>query len=207
MDKLKFLVTGAFVGAAILVVGFFFGQNLNSVPRAGGVVIHNVSESFDAGLEVNGTTAIDSSRGGSFVTMTATGETRLFAPRHTGSVLNVASSSVTTLTAAQVCDNAVITQPDWTGIASGTAIMNLPSAATLYSDCLTTNGDSFQFLFRNLHATAGSSTAVVAGASTTLVGVDSNADIINGANEAWVRLIRYSATELVGIITEVTAAD
>ena len=134
-------------------------------------------------------------------------ETRINMPRQTGSVLNMASSAVATLTAAQVCDNSVVQKGDWAGIASSTAIVNLTTAASLFADCLTTNGDRFSILFRNTNATAGSSTLIVAGASTTLVGVDSNADVINGVNEAVINFIRYSATELVADIREITAAD
>lgn len=134
-------------------------------------------------------------------------ETRINMPRQTGSVLTIASSSVDTLTAAQVCDSSVIAKNSWDGIASSTAITNLPTAASLFADCLTTNGDTYSVIFRNLHTTAGSSTLVVAGASTTLVGVDSSADIINGANEARIIFTRYSATELIADIRELTAAD
>ena len=134
-------------------------------------------------------------------------ETRINMPRQTGTILTIASSSVDTLTAAQVCDNSVVAKASWDGIASSTAITNLPSAANVYARCLTTNGDRFSILFRNLHTTAGSSTAIVAGASTTLVGVDGNADVINGVNEAVLNFIRYSATEMIVDIREVTAAD
>mgnify|MGYP001619548180 FL=1 len=135
------------------------------------------------------------------------GETRINMPRQTGTILTIASSSVNTLTAAQVCDNSVIAKNSWDGIASSTAITNLPTAAALFADCLPTNGDTFSIIFRNLHTVAGSSTAITAGASTTLVGVDANSDIINGANEALLEFVRYSATELIVIIREYTAAD
>ena len=139
--------------------------------------------------------------------LTGTGDVRLKVPVQSGTVTTIASSSVDTLTAAQVCDSPVIAKASWDGIASSTAITTLPSAATMFADCLTTNGDSIQITFRNLHTTAGSSTAITAGASSTLVGVDANSDIINGANEALLEFIRYSATELIVVIREFTAAD
>ena len=50
----------------LLVVGLVVGLLLASIPfgghKLGSVVVHNVSESFDAGIDVNGTTVIDSSR-------------------------------------------------------------------------------------------------------------------------------------------------
>ncbi len=190
----------------ILVVFMLFNGNSNSL---GGTTNYDALDTTD-GYSVDGTAIVDSS-GNLTITGTRTasvaGDVRLKVPVQTGTVTTIASSSVDTLTAAQVCDSSVIAKNSWNGIASSTAITNLPSAASVYADCLTTNGDRFSILFRNLHTTAASSTAIVAGASTTLVGVDANADIINGVNEAVLNFSRYSDTEMIVDIREITAAD
>lgn len=162
------------------------------------------------GISVDSTNVFDGSGNLTLTgsrTASVAGDVRLKVPVQIGTITTIASSSVDTLTAAQVCDSSVIAKNSWEGIASSTAITNLPSAASLYADCLTTNGDTIKLVFRNLHTTAASTTAITAGASTTLVGVDANSDIINGANEAMLEFVRHSATELIVIIREFTAAD
>ena len=180
MKDTKNIIIGVLVIAVFVLSGFYLAKPVSFGGASG--TLHTNDEQFLA-------------------------ETRINMPRQTGTILTIASSSVDTLTAAQVCDNSVIAKNSWDGIASSTAITTLPTAATLIADCLTTNGDSFKFIFRNLHTTAGSSTLIVAGTNTTLVGVDSNADVINGANEAVITLTRYSATEVIADIRELTAAD
>ena len=191
----------------ILIIAIFFGGNSSNNLR--GTTNYDALDVTD-GISVDSTNVFDGSGNLSLTgsrTATVAGDVRLKVPVQTGTITTIASSSVDTLTAAQVCDSSVIAKNSWDGVASSTAITNLPSAANMYADCLTTNGDSIQIAFRNLHTTAGSSTAITAGASTTLVGVDANSDIINGANEAILEFIRYSATELIVVIREFTAAD
>ena len=208
---------GVLVGVAVsisLIVGVGIGAFSGGNSPFGGVVseIDFFRAGFKAGtgnqlvVDKNGnlTESATSIFSGNFI---ASSDVRLKVPVQTGTVTTIASSSVDTLTAAQVCDSSVIAKNSWNGIASSTAITNLPSAANIYSDCLTTDGDTLQIVFRNLHTTAGSSTAITAGASTTLVGVDANSDIINGTNEALLEFVRYSATEMIVIIREFTASD
>ena len=131
---------------------------------------------------------------------TATGESRISHLRETGTVLTPATSSVITLTAAQLCDNPIVVLGDWTPAASGTAVLNLPTAGTIFSDCLTTNGDSFELLIYNDASASASSTLITAAASTTLYGFDTAEDIILGGSVALLKVWRKSATEMeVGI--------
>mgnify|MGYP001559581442 FL=1 len=188
----------------ILVIALLSGNS-----NLGGTTNYDALDVTD-GISVDSTNVFDGSGNLSLTgsrTASVAGDVRLKVPVQTGTVTTIASSSVDTLTAAQVCDSSVIAKNSWDGVASSTAITNLPSAANMYADCLTTNGDSIQITFRNLHTTAGSSTAITAGVSSTLVGVDANSDIINGANEAMLEFIRYSATELIVVIREFTASD
>lgn len=188
----------------ILVIALLSGNS-----NLGGTTNYDALDVTD-GISVDSTNVFDGSGNLSLTgsrTASVAGDVRLKVPVQTGTVTTIASSSVDTLTAAQVCDSSVIAKNSWNGVASSTAITNLPSAADMFADCLTTNGDSIQITFRNLHTTAGSSTAITAGVSSTLVGVDANSDIINGANEAMLEFIRYSATELIVVIREFTASD
>lgn len=200
-----------FTIAAIVVVGLaLIGAAVYSGKPSLGNVAYEIQD-FREGVYSGVARQFSIGRTGNVVTagtLTATtSDVRVKNPVQTGTITNIASSSAITLTAAQVCDSSVITQPDWTPITSSTATMTLPTAAALYADCLTTNGDTYSFTIRNLHATAGSSTAVIANTSTTLVGPTANDDIINGANEAVITLIRYSAAEMLAVIREQVAAD
>lgn len=197
----------AVTAVVVVLVGLKLVGNQSAESFGAAIGITRYPNSGIAARFLNITATAGTATAGTDGSFIASGENRLNTPRNTGGVTVLASSSVRTLTAAEVCDSAVIVRGDWAGIASSTAEVVLPSAGTLFADCLTANGDSFTFLFRNTNATSASTTAVIAGASTTLVGLDSNADIINGANEAFIRLVRYSATELVAHIVEATAAD
>ena len=76
----------------------------------------------------------------------------------------------------------------------------------MFADCLTTNGDRISISFRGL-GEAASTTYIVAGASTTLVGDTANDDIIDGGGEALLTFVRASASEMLVIIQEFVAAD
>lgn len=196
----------AIVVLVIAAAGIYMASGAPSL----GNVAYEIQD-FREGIRAGVARQFTVSRLGAVVTsgtLTATtSDVRVKNPVQTGAVTNLASSSVATLTAAQVCDSSVIQKGDWTGNASSTAILNLPTAANLYADCLTTNGDTYTFTFRNTAVAAASTTAIIANTSTTLVGIDANADVIAGANEAVIRLVRYSATELLAFIDEFTAAD
>lgn len=189
----------------VLVLVIAFGGSSKSL---GGTTNYDAIDVSD-GYSVDGTSIIDGSGNFSIAgTLTASaGDVRLINPVRTGSVYNMASSSVATLTAAQVCDNSLITHGDWAGIASSTAQINLPTAANMYADCLTTNGDELKLYYSNTNLTAGSLTAILANTSTTLVGIDANADTIAGSNEAVLRFVRASNAEMKVFIDEYTGAD
>ncbi len=134
--------------------------------------------------------------------ITATGDIRLKNPVQTGSVAALTGGTTSTVSAANICDSNVITYTP-TGANSSTT---LPTAAQMFADCLTTNGDEVDIVFRNL-SVAASTTIIVANTSSTLVGVSANDDIIDGQGEALLRFVRASATELLVFISEYVAAD
>ncbi len=147
---------------------------------------------------ISGTAALSS-------TLTVSGETQLSTLVHGGDELSMASSTtrfssstgVYTMTAADICNNSIISVEDWTGAPTGTAIFALPTVTTLFADCLDTHGDVKEFLFRNEASTAGSSTRIVAGTNIVLTESDnsSGADVvIAGSNSATIKLWRLNAT-------------
>ncbi len=175
------------------------GDNALEVENNSGtdqLVVHGAG-----GVTISGTSTISGAS-------TISGEARIAGLRRTGSVATLSTSTPPVVTAAQVCGNPIWNQPDWTGRASSTDTVTLPSAGDVFSDCLTTNGDSFgPILFVNSASAAASTTLITAGASSTLIGVDGNADVINGGNKAYLNFHRYSATEMVVEVREATDAD
>ncbi len=113
-----------------------------------------------------------------------------------------ATSTAVTLTAAQVCDS---NQIRW-DITTVSTTLNLPTVANTVANCLTKNGDRVSFWFANVSTSTG---AIVTIASSTweLVGVGAGSDLIDGANQAKVTLIRTSATAGYAILEEFIAAD
>lgn len=210
MDKFKNVVIGALV-VALLLSGFLY---LKATDRLGGITYSK--EDFPQGLfagrgrqfEVSNVGVLTSSgamtQSGAF---TATGESRINRVRNTGSVLTIATTSVGTLTGDQFCDNGLVIFPDWAGVASSTAILNLPSFANAITSCLSTDGDEFTFWIYNEASAAASTTLIVAGASTTLTGLDSNADVLNGGNKLLVTVSRASSTQMTVDLVEKTDAD
>ena len=140
--------------------------------------------------------------------LTATGESRINRVRDTGSVLSPAPSSVVTLTVAQFGDSSLVRLGDWAPAASGTAVLNLPVAEGVFSDCLTTDGDSFSFVISNLASASGSSTLITVGsASTTLFGFDTAEDVLLGGSRALIKVWRASSTAMHVSIDNFVEAD
>lgn len=197
-------ITIAVLAVLVVVFGAFsFGSG---VLGSAFTTEYNVKEFLNT-VTFSGTTSVSggfTASGGLTATgaLTGSGDVRLKVPVQTGTVTAVNNTSTLTLTAAQICDSSVIAATS-SAVATTTT---LPTANTMFGDCLTTNGDTISILFRGLGG-AASTTYVVAGASTTLVGDTSGDDIIDGGNEAFITFIRASASEMVAIIQEFVAAD
>lgn len=219
MNKYTWLAVGLVVG---LVLGFGLRAPIQSL-STGGVVVHNVTETFDAGIEVNGTTAISSARAAFFTAITNTGAFTQSALATLSAGLTVsdgetnvenfvqgdsdgAALSITgatsTLTAAQVCDNSLITFAP----AASPATTTLPVATSTVADCLTQDGDWREFAIRN----ASSGTLLAISTSTgDLLHVPTNASstsgkdaIIDGGNYAWIKMLRVNSTTVQFLVDE-----
>ena len=186
--------------------GMYFGTGRQaSIDRSGAIVTSGgitntgaftgTTGTFSSTLGVTG--AFTGTSGAFSTTLAVTGETQLSSLVQGGSVLSPTSTAPVVLTAAQACNNSIVNVTDWTGRASSTDTLTLPSVTTLYADCLNTQGDFLEFLFRNNASTAGSSTLIVAGTNIVLTESDNGADadvVIAGGNSAIIKLWRVLGT-------------
>lgn len=173
------------LGVVLLGGGIILGMSIASPAQLGGM-IHNVQESFDEGIAVDGYERISGTgvmvEGGADATLT--------------------SGTDVTITAAQICDSTVLTFLA-TGAASTTT---LPTVATLVVDCLRVDGDAKTILFRNTGATATATAPIAAGAGMVLLEPDGQDVVIAGGNSALIHLFRTSVTEIVVSVDELIDA-
>ena len=123
-----------------------------------------------------------------------------------GSLLTLTPATTTVaITAAQLCNNNVISHAS-NGL---TTSSTLPASSGVTDDCLSTNGDSVEFVFRN--TTTTSETTIVAGdASTTLFGVGINSstvDTVPSGNSVIVKVVRVGVDTLIVFLTQANDAD
>jgi len=113
---------------------------------------------FPQGFKAGSTnqSSIDSS--GNFVT---TGSIDVGRFRQGGTVTTLYAS--TTLTAAQVCNSSVISVAASSTVHQAGITLTFPATSTLYSDCLTINGDSIDLLIVNATSSSGASTTFAEG--------------------------------------------
>lgn len=184
----------------------------DSNPIMGGL-IHNVQESFDEGIAVDGTEVIDGD--GNWVgaitgtsetlssTLTVTGETNVANfVQGGGSYTSADGSTHVVLTAAQMCDNSYI------GITPSAGVINVTTASTtaLIADCIPAIGDTFTFHYENL-ASAATTTTIVAGGSIDLI-EPSGGDVVIAQNEdATIQVINVDGTVVKVIVTSLQAGD
>jgi len=197
-------------GVTVNIENFY---EASSEGRLGGE-IHNVLESFDAGIAVNGTTVIDSSGNydgsitsdtGTFSsTLAVTGESQLSTLIHGGLVKQVDLADGTTdlLTAAEMCN--------YSGIIYTTegadATITVASTTDLIADCLDTDGDRKSITFQNASLFATTTTL-----SANTDGDDIQFQVLVGdgvfasTSSVTLDMFRASSTEIIMYIKE--AAD
>ncbi len=173
------LKLGSVVGVAAaiaLVIGLVVGYAAHGGISAGGINVEK--EVFVNGIWANSPAEqivdnearwIGEILTGSSATSSFAGPTIMtgsFTPDAIGSgaLTLTATTTAQTLTAAQVCDNAVI---DWPTTTS-TGALTLPTAVALQADCLDTVGSYRDVVFRNTNSVATSSYSFTAGASSTI---------------------------------------
>ena len=177
-----------FSGAAILLIGLIIGvvgSGGSQVPMGG--LIHNTQESFDEGIAVDGYERIS----GKGVLVEG------------GDMTTIASAATGSVTAAQFCDSSVLL---WAPTAAS-GDLTLPTSASLAADCFNVNGDSKTILYRNLTATAATTSQIVAGTGMVLLEPDGQNIEIAGGASALIHAIRYSATVIIVTVDEFIDAD
>ena len=189
-DKLK-LGIALLVG---LVVGLGFGT-LKPQNTLGGQTGDNFATrgnlSASGTLTVAGATDLQAAITATGITMT--GDTRVAGFAKTG-LTALGTAATTSITAANVCDNATLSRNPQVATASTT----LPTATALAADCMTANGDVVEFTLINISTTAASSSVFkAADASTTIRLVSTVAatttQTVAGLGAATVRIVRTAA--------------
>lgn len=205
----------ALVGVLALVVtasavGYDKIFNITNYYEAGqtgdslGGQIHNVLESFDAGIAVNGTEIINSSGAitGSSI-LTIAGESQLQRVVNGGVVLASSTTKALTLTAAQACDDSVIAL---SGVGADSFAITLPATSTLAADCLNTVGDTLSLIYMNTSTAVGTTTTITTNTDYQLLSDDANGDIIAGQDSAIITITRL-ATEMIATVNPFTSAE
>jgi hypothetical protein len=196
-NNLLFSIMAAII---ILMIGVVIGIKVADRSGQTGGLVHHVQEIFSAGLiaegNIEGTSATLSS------TLAVTGETNLDTLVQGGDVWSTSTDVAATLTAAHVCDNSVIRVDPLVSAVN----LTLPATSTLYADCLTTAGDTKEFLLEN--ATSGAAAiTIVAGTGVTLL-EPSGGDVVINQNEwALFRMTYVDGMEVAVTVTSIQDAD
>jgi hypothetical protein len=110
-------------------------------------------------------------------------------------------ASVNTLSASNICDQSYI--PVTVGNTT-TAVLNFPTAAALYADCLTANGDTKSIYIYNTETV--SSTSFLAGTSSTIHYASTTAGISDStlypARGIWVTFVRTALATMQILFTQ-----
>ena len=204
-DKIKKLAVPILLVLVIVFATLWMYSEASKSVSFGGLV-HNTQEIFSFGIKAGSSAEEVINSSGVWtgsISQSSSDSSRLYLPTFGGAVAALTSGGTVTSTAAQICDNSVLT---FTPTGTITASTTLPTITSMYADCLTTNGDTHTLLFRNLSG-ATSTILRVADASSTLVGVAATDDLVGAGNEVLLRFIRYSATEMIVAISKLVAAD
>lgn len=178
MDKKTYIVVGVVV---VLAVGLFLlGRSTAPTPQyipVGGVSFED--ETFTQGFET-------------------------FAPAYIGGKKTTLTAGATvTITADQFCDSSILSFAP----SQATASTTLPTAASINSQCLTTDGQRHSLWFTNTGA-AASTTIMKAGTGMVLMEPDGQNVVIAGStSKVMIDCVRYTSTEVWCTIDEVIDAD
>jgi len=181
-----YLVNGTTIGANITTTNFYASTS-------------NVSNVFivDSSGNASTTGTFIVSGSASLATTTSTKLVTVDGLKFTGATTTVSGGGAVTLTAGDICDNAILRQSPTIAAASTT----LPAATALIDDCLPSVGSFKDLLFRNVAGTAASSTYVVASTGITILYASgtSATGAIKGGEDVLMRFI-YTGTGVVEVI-------
>jgi len=115
-------------------------------------------------LGVSGATTLSS-------TLTVSGESNLARTIQGGSTATISGLASSTLTAANLCDNSVLSITPTTTWGNPITL-TFPATTTLYADCLTANGDFISLLLVNATSSYGASTTLAEGTGSPSSGIE-----------------------------------
>lgn len=116
-----------------------------------------------------------------------------------------ATSSDGILTAAVLAANNCITGTA-TGAGQAAITLTLPATSTM-TTLIPNAGDCKAFIYNGQALAAGTTTTFAAGTGWDIVGIDTNADVIAGLNNATLLACRETDTDVTGFISEYVPAD
>src|SRR3990167_4691262 len=199
MENIKNVIITALISALIsslVFVGFSLvgNQSAESQDILGALGITRFPNSGIATRYLNLSSGVATSSPQGDGTLTVSSRTQLDRVAFGGtSATVIASAATVTVTAAQVCDSSIIEWPAGQANASST----FPAAADLIANCLPSQGEYKDLLWRNTGAMAVSSTIFVAGASTSIQYATSVAPLapsIAGGDSALIRFQTVTTT-------------
>jgi len=148
---------------------------------------------LEGGIEVDSASYFDAavtiSAGGLSI---SAGDVRLPSLVQTGATTTLTASTtdmtVNLVTAANICDNGLVAFSIGN---TTTPTFTLPATTTLYSDCLTTDGD--EAVLTLLNTSAVTSTVIAAGSGGTLDVASSTTMIANNTAKLWIQRVTANA--------------
>ena len=124
---------------------------------------------------------------------TLSGDTRIKSLVQTGSKATLSQiAGTTTITAAQVCDNALLTFSSTSAM-----FVELPSSTLLVADCMTTTGDVRSITVHNNGAGSGTLSVAQGGAGSTTIITDNTYATIGVSSEWVLDFIMASSSEVI----------
>lgn len=197
MENIKLGVLSSVIATICLIAGVFMGTLFNGPapqPISLGGLIHNVQESFDEGIAVDGTEIISGTGA-----LTIIAETNLDTLIQGGDV-TVLTNGTTTITAANMC-NSFLLQHDSDG---SNCPVTTPTAALLIADCIPTAGDSFEFYYEN---TGGEHDTITAGSNIELLEPSGGDVIIEDTEWAHFLVVNEDGTNVTIVVSSLQNAD
>ncbi len=185
-------------------VGFSSLRGFSTLPDTGPTL--NADETITGAWTFSGATIFSGAVSLTDI-LTVTGESNLSSLVQGGSVLAIASTSKH-FTAAQWCDNSIITHD--LGILASTANAWTPTAAALIADCIPATGDFYRFTFRNI-SDADEVITLVASTSVDfqepVIASGSDMLVLQGGQNASIEVFNLDGTNVLMNVIQFQVAD
>ena len=188
-------ILGQAVLTAIIVVGILLGTGLVGGNQSVG------GSRFPSGLSADSTEPAEGEVRGTTLEITGAASVGNF----TEGGACTATSSSGILTEAVLIANNCLTGTA-TGAGQAAITLTLPATSTM-TTLIPNAGDCKAFIYNGQALAAGTTTTFAAGTGWDIVGIDTNADVIAGLNNATLLACRETDTNVTGFISEYVPAD